>query len=39
MEIGVKRSDYLMSISRFGLFQLAERILDAQSSAFPSLRS
>ena len=29
----------LATMKRLGLFELAERILDAQSSAFPSLRS
>ena len=29
----------LATLKRLGLFQLAENILDAQSSAFPSLRS
>ena len=35
----VTNARVLATMKRLGLFELAERILDAQSSAFPTLRS
>ena len=35
----VASATVLATVKRLGLFELAESILDAQSSAFPSLRS